>query len=486
MRATRNDQVFTPPYIVSKMLDDIGYKGEAILNKTIFEPSFGEGAFLFEIVNRILTYGYEHHYTQDDYVAAFNNVYGIEKDEALFNKTKENLFMCLLERGILYDWPNLICADSTTYKFDKKFDFCVGNPPFARVHSLSQEERDRIETSYRFGQGNTDLYIIFFEIGLNSLKEDGKLCYITPNSYLKNSSQKQFRKYLVDKKMVKSITDYGSYQVFDGISTYTAISLFDLSESHNKTEYVAMDSLSKRSFKTEIDLSQYNEKPWVVQNKKDTAFLNKIQKRKVALGDLCDVQYGVATNADKVYVVKDQDIVNFDKYILRPLTKASTLNSEQYIIFPYQWNEGLQRYDIISESQMQEKYPKTYSYLQKHKNALENRDMEKQGTIWYQYGRSQGIQNSNQRKIAIKHILASDSTKCEISELTANTIVYSGIYIVVKEDKNYDLVKNILLSDDFHKYLMLSGKDMSGGYKSFNTKLIKDYRINLSVKKNDE
>ena len=201
---------------------------------------------------------------------------------------------------------------------------------------------------------------------------------------------------------------------------------------------------------------------------------------------MCDVQYGVATNADKIYVIKDQDIVNFDKYILRPLTKASTLNSEQYIIFPYQWNTSLQKYDVIPENQMQEKYPKTYSYLQKHKNALENRDMEKQGTVWYQYGRSQGIQNSNQRKIAIKHILASDSTKCEISELTANTIVYSGIYIIVKEDKNYDLVKNILLSDDFHKYLMLSGKDMSGGYKSFNTKLIKDYRINLSVKENDE
>lgn len=51
-----NCQVFTPPYIVDLMLDMLGYKDDNIKNKTIFEPSFGEGAFLVAIVNRILTY----------------------------------------------------------------------------------------------------------------------------------------------------------------------------------------------------------------------------------------------------------------------------------------------------------------------------------------------------------------------------------------------------------------------------------------------
>ena len=51
----KHDQVFTPDYIVKKMLDDIDYRGEN-LRKTIFEPSFGDGAFLVEIVSRILEY----------------------------------------------------------------------------------------------------------------------------------------------------------------------------------------------------------------------------------------------------------------------------------------------------------------------------------------------------------------------------------------------------------------------------------------------
>ena len=52
----KKEQVFTPHEIVCFMLDKIGYCGANIINSTIFEPSFGEGAFLIEIVSRIIEY----------------------------------------------------------------------------------------------------------------------------------------------------------------------------------------------------------------------------------------------------------------------------------------------------------------------------------------------------------------------------------------------------------------------------------------------
>ena len=47
-------QVFTPHWVVGLILDRVGYKGVSVLEKKIFEPSAGEGAFLIEIVERYI------------------------------------------------------------------------------------------------------------------------------------------------------------------------------------------------------------------------------------------------------------------------------------------------------------------------------------------------------------------------------------------------------------------------------------------------
>lgn len=47
-------QVFTPDWIVSEILDLVGYNNESILDKYILEPSSGDGAFLLEIVKRYI------------------------------------------------------------------------------------------------------------------------------------------------------------------------------------------------------------------------------------------------------------------------------------------------------------------------------------------------------------------------------------------------------------------------------------------------
>jgi hypothetical protein len=163
--------------------------------------------------------------------------------------------------------------------------------------------------------------------------------------------------------------------------------------------------------------------------------------------------------------------------------KASTLNLDNKIIFPYQWNSDISKFEVIKEDIMKKLFPNTYKYLLLNKQTLENRDMEKKTMEWYQYARRQGIQNCNKRKIVLKHIISKNDTVCEIKEVDENTLVYSGIYIIVKNDENYEFVKKILLSEDFHRYLFLVGKDMAGGYKNVSAKFVKEYGILLENEK---
>ena len=50
-------QYMTPERIVTMILDEIGYTGSEVLGKKIMEPSFGDGAFLSEIIKRIIKEG---------------------------------------------------------------------------------------------------------------------------------------------------------------------------------------------------------------------------------------------------------------------------------------------------------------------------------------------------------------------------------------------------------------------------------------------
>lgn len=473
----RNDQIFTPKPIVEKMLDMVGYVGENIRTKTIFEPSFGDGAFLTSIVQRAINFYKENNLTEREFIDILDRIYGIEIDKKYFDATIDKLDEMLAYEGFVgYDWPNLHNSDALDFQSDIKFDMSTINPPYIRTHDLSIEQRKKIKDKYTFSVGSTDMYVVFFEMCMSHMKPDGKMCFITPNSYFKNTSQKEFRKYLIENNLVEEIIDFGTYKVFDKIATYAAITLFNMNKSKSTTRYTSMKDRENKNYTVDVELSQFGTGTWSITNTADTQFLNEVSARNTKLGDICDVQNGIATNADKVFVIEPDDFRKFESDILRPIVKASTLEDENKIIFPYVWSEEKQKYEVMLPEIFAANYPKTNAYILSHQTKLSSRDMDSDGYL-YQYGRSQGLHNSRNKKIALKHILAPDSTKCEIMELGCETLVYSGIYIVVKDPANYNMLVEILKSEDFHRYIKLVSKDMSGGYKSFNTKAVKNYKF---------
>ena len=104
------------------------------------------------------------------------------------------------------------------------------------------------------------------------------------------------------------------------------------------------------------------------------------------------------------------------------------------------------------------------------------RDMEK-NIQWFQYARSQGIQNSNHAKFVLKHVVSTEDTTCSFAEVDSHTLVYSGMFIVVRKEEDIPVVREALASEEFCKYIKLVGKNMSGGYKSFNTAAVKNFGI---------
>ena len=80
---------------------------------------------------------------------------------------------------------------------NKKFDFVVGNPPYVRVQLLDWRTRKYLCENYETAFGNFDLYVLFFERGLNWLKQGGKLGYITSNQFMNREYGKKLREFIL-------------------------------------------------------------------------------------------------------------------------------------------------------------------------------------------------------------------------------------------------------------------------------------------------
>ena len=85
-------QVFTPLWIVKKILDLIEYYDENVIGKYILEPSSGDGAFLLEIVDRYIDICLMNGYSNDvikEHLETY--IYAVELDEIECNKSINNL-----------------------------------------------------------------------------------------------------------------------------------------------------------------------------------------------------------------------------------------------------------------------------------------------------------------------------------------------------------------------------------------------------------
>jgi adenine-specific DNA-methyltransferase len=109
-----------------------------------------------------------------------------------------------------------------------------------------------------------------------------------------------------------------------------------------------------------------------------------------------------------------------------------------------------------------------------NQKELLKRDIEK-NKKWYEFGRSQGLQNCNKEKFVVNTLIKEN---IDFYYLPADIFVYSGIFITKKNNNvDWEILKNSLNSKEFKRYIQIKGKDFSNGYKSITTSLIKEFPL---------
>lgn len=534
-------QVFTPAWVVRMVLDAVGYAGKDILYRKVMEPSFGKGAFLSEIVSRIVREGKDAGLSPKEIGDAVNScVYGMEKDKGLYDEAIGVLDALLDSLGIpLPSWDNLVCGDALLSYGDYvgSMDYCVGNPPYVRVHNVGREYR-KVFGGFRFADGTVNLYVLFYEIGIRMLKDGvGKLSFVTPNTFLQNASQRKFRNFLVDGRLLSAIYNFGDSRVFDA-DTYTCICVLDKGSDRWKRDSLEYRRYRMRDLKVRNRIGydrlqgRLGNSVWKLDSVEDILFLEEVARRPVKLKDVACLQNGVCTNCDSVFIGRafldrEGNVPYLGKHtdacrtvwfnghemesgMLHRCVKASRFDGEinnSYILFPYV-NDGRvvnesdgsvfeNAYALCPEAVLRRDFPLCYRYLSLHRERLSARDLE-DGAVWYSFARSQGIMRSGRPKLAFRRFVTDsgkDGNPLGIYVLDADVVVYSGFFLTVDKPEFFvyddgrlmfrdvfyteilEKVMHMVLSRDFLRYCVLNGHDMRGGYMSLSSRVVKDYRI---------
>lgn len=499
MNKKQNGQYMTPKNIVSLLLNEIGYFGPEILKKTIIEPSFGDGSFLAEIFTRIINEGKKQNLSNSQISTILNeNVYGIEIDNELFDKTIKSLNEIAIKNGLQVNLNNLKNGDTLLlYKnYLNKFDYCIGNPPFVRIHNIEDYEKIK---EFNFSSGNTDLYVIFYEIGFHLINRNGKLGFITPNSFMKNTSQKNFREFLINNRKINKLLNFKDLKVFEDADVYSVISIID-NENKEKFTYKVMNQ-DFTFHLNEIYYDKQNPYIWNFGTKGEEMFLEKINNNQNLLSDEVNVLNGISTLADSIFIQNvfvDEDlktpfnnknstdyvyfknnhkVYKIEKEILKRIVKASRFQGKiknTYVICPYILKD--RKYVGMSEEFLKQHFPLCYQYFLTFKKELMGRSLDK-GANWFWFGRRQGLKTLYQKKLVFSHYINKKEDKVNVYELNEDVFVYSGLFTVKKnEDVDFNKIKSVYESSDFIKYCKIVGKPISGNFCYVSSKQIKDFK----------
>lgn len=470
----QSGQVFTPHYLVCDILDVAGYVGTRILRKHIIDNSCGDGAFLCEIVRRycavFLQQSSDVQFLQQE---LSTYIHGIELDGVAYSQCIRNLDALLEELGVL-DVPwDILNADALTIsKFNGKMDFVVGNPPYVRVHNLVDNYTSIKQLCFTQG-GMTDLYLAFYEIGFQMLCSGGRLCYITPSSWINSVAGGVFRQYIRTQHNLVKLIDLEHFQPFSA-TTYTMIALFEKGVRHNDFTYCKY--IGERHIILVTDCLTIEETMignyMYMANPQMLAILRKIfvspHKQYV------QVKNGFATLADNVFI---RPSFPFTEYTI-PVLKASTGNW-YHAFYPYDTQgKPLSKEQIFSVSAIRD-------YLLQNKEILLKGRSEQDCPEWYLYGRTQALKDVWTNKYAINSLFINQGS-IKLKQVVEGAGVYSGLYILTKVDE--DTLRDILFTEEFMHYIRTLRHYKSGGYYTFSSKELEqyiNYKLGLYEKQRD-
>lgn len=184
------------------------------------------------------------------------------------------------------------------------FDCVIGNPPYVVIEGefRNEENLNYFKTNYKSASYKIDLYHLFFEKGLELLKTNGQLGFITPSNFLANNNLLGLRETILNNSYIEMLNIING-KVFTGASVDTTVSVLAKSNNKKKSKFIhsqwnknRLDENSKEEFNQDVFFQ--NEGKMFVSTKKKS----KLNAKTFELGTRYFVKFGMQLRDRKKFV----------------------------------------------------------------------------------------------------------------------------------------------------------------------------------------
>lgn len=323
------------------------------------------------------------------------------------------------------------------------FDIVIGNPPYVQIQKFSKQDIQKKlqDVGYESFSKTGDLYCLFYEKGINLLKNHGLLTFITSNKWMRAAYGEKIRALFLKNNPLLLI-DLGS-NVFENATVDTNILLISNEQNQNQLTAITLNNkwdqgsdLTNLVSANSIKLSNLSSGAWSIDGVIQQQIMSKILKQGKKIKDL-DIQIyrAILTGLNEAFIVdetiRDQLLLDDPKSIdvIKPIyrgkdiSRYSLVNSRMYLLMT-----GF-------DADIPKNYPAIYKHLVQFKEKAKKRD--DQGKDWYNL-RACGYYDAFEKDKIVWGNISYDS---------AFTILHKGLYL--------NAPANLMLSKTLNIYYLL-------------------------------
>ncbi len=492
--------VFTRRWVVELILDLVGFITErdlALLRA--IEPACGRGAFLGPMVERLSRSCRLHGRQISEAADAIRacdlqpvNVaesQRVVEERLLADRWTVDEARALAERWVVHDDFLLGLPEVGTA------DFVVGNPPYIRLEAVPGPRSQAYRLACPTMGGRADVYVGFFEVGLNALRPGGALGFICADRWMRNQYGQRLRSMVAARFAVEAVIEMHDVDAFDEeVSAYPSVTIlrrqpqgraivatahkgFD-EEAARRVRIWASRKDDRRLSDPGFEAARLSTwfdgvSSWPTGTPERLALVAHLERRLPALEDGSTgtrVGIGVASGADRVFVVTDPTLVEEDR--LLPLAMArDTLTGQlrwsgHYLVDPWDGDTGaLVPLDV---------YPKLRRYFEANVAALRKRNVAgRRPQQWYRTIDRVSHALTAKPKLLIPDIKAEAHPVLDPGGLYP----HHNLYWVASEQWDPEVLGGLLLSGVAQMFVECYAVKMRGGYLRFQAQYLRRIRV---------
>ncbi|MGH2074451.1 Eco57I restriction-modification methylase domain-containing protein [Aerococcus urinaeequi] len=265
------------------------------------------------------------------------------------------------------------------------FDAVIGNPPYIHFETMDKPLRDfynknakKLGFSSYAARG--DIYTLFYEKGIQLLKQGGILTYITSNKWMRASYGAKLRDFFVKDTNPLFLVDLGA-GIFDSATVDTNILILQKGNNEHNVKAIKyavedVENMSVYIRQHAVNIDYKVGESWVILNEIEQSIKRKVESKGIPLKEWdVKINRGILTGLNEAFIItkeKRDELIREDSKsaeIIRPILRGRDIKrysysfANLYVITAYKGINAIIKSD----------YPAIFNHLKQFEQKLKQR-----------------------------------------------------------------------------------------------------------------